>query len=645
MADSAAATYHALLVGIDAYDGHRRLKGCVNDIDAVQRILLRRVGLLPAQIRRLASPNPDATPAAEVPALPATLANLRAELAGLAARAAEGDRVFIYYAGHGTRARVDLGRGRVIYREAIVPVDFDEDHPQALLFDHELNQLLAGIAARTRSVAVVLDCCHSAGVTRSAPGGLTPRSFPIEHVLGPSAPPIQAPPEPPPPPPGRPWLDDCLVASACMHHEHANEEEEAGVTYGLLTRAFVRAVEAAGGPPRDLTWARLWQAMRAEVEGRNPSQHLWLVGDPARAVFAGPPVDGDPGFPIRRAGAGDAYEIEAGAFAQVTEGAQIAVYDERTPRFPAIGSPEDLAARRGLLVVTSATSSTAAARPANPAFALPPGARGRLVAAGALERLRCAVLPPEPRLVAALRASPLLAVVEPDASQVRLVRVDGRWLLADDLHRETPDQALFALTEGQLGFAREVLEHYAGYARPLRFAAAVGNRSPLELRVVSCPRHLSPQAAQEADLPEAPTTGRGAYVVPHGFQVCFRVHNTSSEKLLVTLVNSAASGKVQHLGKELVEPRADHVFWYSLGTPFAMMIPDGRRQCIDRLTAIGTNAPAKDVDFLRLDYGFEQIVNPTRGGRPVVAAKPGERWTAAQAIVTTRKYEYQEVLR
>jgi hypothetical protein len=488
-------------------------------------------------------------------------------------------------------------------------------------------------------VAVVLDCCHSAGVTRSAPGRMTPRSFPIEQVLGPSAPPIQAPPEAPMPPVGRPWIDDCLVVSACLHHEQANEEEQAGVTHGLLTRAFVRAVEAAGEPARDLAWARLWQAMRAEVETRNPLQHLWLVGDPAREVFAGPPVEGDPGFPIRRAGDGGAYEIGAGALAQITDGARIAVYGERPARFPAIDSPEDRAARRGLLVVTRATASTATAQPAAPAFALPPGARGRLVVAGAPERLRCAVVPPEPQLVTALRASPLLVVVEPDASQVRLVRADDRWLLADDLHRETPDQALFALTEGQLHFAREVLEHYIGYARPLRFAEAIGNRSPLELRVVACPRHLSPRAAQEADLPEAPTAGRGAYVVPDGFQVCFRVRNSSSEKLMVTLVNSAASGKVQHLGKELVEPRAVHVFWYSLGTPFAMTIPDGRRQCIDRLTTIGTNALSKDVDFLRIDYGFEQIVNPTRGRKNLIPARPGERWTAAQAIVTTRKPE------
>ena len=34
---------HVLLVGIDAYDGGGSLTGCVNDIDAIQRLLIDRV--------------------------------------------------------------------------------------------------------------------------------------------------------------------------------------------------------------------------------------------------------------------------------------------------------------------------------------------------------------------------------------------------------------------------------------------------------------------------------------------------------------------------------------------------------------------------------------------------------------------------
>ena len=58
--------YHVLLIGIDAYPpGYNSLSGCVNDIDAIERLLLDPpgVGLPPDQIRitRLAAPRPNVT--------------------------------------------------------------------------------------------------------------------------------------------------------------------------------------------------------------------------------------------------------------------------------------------------------------------------------------------------------------------------------------------------------------------------------------------------------------------------------------------------------------------------------------------------------------------------------------------------------
>ena len=51
-----AGRYHVLLIGIDAYDGGGMLTGCVNDIDAIQRLLIDRVGVMPDRITRLAAP-------------------------------------------------------------------------------------------------------------------------------------------------------------------------------------------------------------------------------------------------------------------------------------------------------------------------------------------------------------------------------------------------------------------------------------------------------------------------------------------------------------------------------------------------------------------------------------------------------------
>ena len=53
---AAAPKFHVLLVGIDSYKS-RPLHGCVNDIDAVQRLLIESAGIEGELITRLASPH------------------------------------------------------------------------------------------------------------------------------------------------------------------------------------------------------------------------------------------------------------------------------------------------------------------------------------------------------------------------------------------------------------------------------------------------------------------------------------------------------------------------------------------------------------------------------------------------------------
>ena len=76
MSDS--GQYRCLLIGIDGYPGGTwvPLNGCVNDIDAIQRILIDQAGILPAQIQRLASPLPETEHETTVPTASATLANI-----------------------------------------------------------------------------------------------------------------------------------------------------------------------------------------------------------------------------------------------------------------------------------------------------------------------------------------------------------------------------------------------------------------------------------------------------------------------------------------------------------------------------------------------------------------------------------------
>ena len=281
---AAAPKFHALLVGIDSYQS-RPLHGCVNDIDAVQRLLIERAGIERELITRIASPHVGDKHETKVAEKPATLANIRDALAQLASEDVKpDDRVFIYYSGHGGRA-VATGPQGTFARESLVPVDYDATPGQLqLLPDFEFNRLLASIAKRTRSVAVVLDCCHSTGATRELPGDseMTPRSVDFSNspdrivysqadaglaksLDGGT---------------GIASVDDCQVVAACLNHELAQEAQgDDGVRHGLLSLAFVTEVgHVEAGELKSVSWARVWQKLR-ERGDRQPDAASVDVGE------------------------------------------------------------------------------------------------------------------------------------------------------------------------------------------------------------------------------------------------------------------------------------------------------------------------------------------------------------------------------
>jgi hypothetical protein len=219
--------FHILLIGIDAYPT-KPLGGCVNDIDAVQRLLLTQARVPASAVTRLASPHADDRHDTTVPEQPATLANIRAAIDRLASdEVGPADRVFIYYSGHGARAPV-AAPGGTTYRESLVPVDFNEEPGRPrLLLDFELNHALDAVVKKTRCITVILDCCHSAGATRQASGapdararfldleaalpGLAPLTVNGAATRGAAA--------------GvGPGVDDCQVVAACLNHELAVED-------------------------------------------------------------------------------------------------------------------------------------------------------------------------------------------------------------------------------------------------------------------------------------------------------------------------------------------------------------------------------------------------------------------------------------
>lgn len=642
--------YHVLLVGIDAYPSPvRPLRGCVNDIDAVQELLVD-AGLSPERITRLASPHPEATHSDAIAGAPATLENLRVALKKLGSdRVEQHDRVFIYFSGHGGRGPVEAG-AHTYTRESLVPCDVDAGDPSSparVLLDHEFNQLLTQIARRTTSISVVLDCCHAAGATR---GESTARALDLKNVLPGRPSPRLPDASSPTTAPGfagaaAATVDACQVVAACMNHEVAFEDDEGGVHHGAFTRAFVAALRALD--PRTLLtapWGRIWSGIRAELEKRRRPQHVWISGGLARTIFGGPPVDADVGFAVARAGE-RTFRIDAGTLAGVTVGAKFAVYGPDLPHFPPLGGPADLAARLvpDPIVVTRADRTSATAEAAR-SFDPPPGARARLIQPAAAERLRCAVVPPDRSLVDEIsRSSALRLVADPADAEVRLERRDdAQWALRDDLHGlplGTPD--LFALTLKDGAQARRLLEHYDAYSRPLRMARRCTDLPDvLRVDLLQAPsRDLEPARAQITPLPEIPRVDQH-YALTQWQKYAIRVHNRWSAPLRVTVLHCRSDGTVECLYDQSIGRGRSELVWREshLGRAFLWKPASGPPHGVDRLIAIGTTAQHHDLKMLCVRNDFARATQLSRGDKdfgPPDDVPPTDLWTATETLIRT----------
>ncbi len=657
--------YHALLIGIDAYPPrYNSLAGCVNDIDAIAHILLEPpgIGLPPEQVRitRLVAPRsgtPSASRPQDVVAAP-TRENVVAALQKLAGPDVQpGDRVLIYYSGHGDQK---TWPNSPVSHEAIVPHNGQDIQ---YLFDVQLNSLINAITARTGDITVILDSCHSDGATRGLGDGeeqgATRR---LERTDGGADDEVVA-----------PDLDlgdgsrgvggaassagllvslqpQYLGVMACQGEERANEGVLGDAPrHGVLTYSLLQLLRDK--PDRaGLRWADLWPDIIGHVSQgclslNREMQHPRLIGASARHVFGGPWVPQDPGYAVTQAADG-AYTIGAGELMGVTKGAVIGVYGAEPAMFPTLDSEADKAARRGCLKVTDAQRASATARPCScdgkddaDAFPLPPGARGRLVKPGLALRMRVLLAPPDDVVAAKVNESPLLTVVGPDAANAE-VRVngmpDGSWRIINALKEEVgvvPAREVDALVAG--------LNAYAGYNQVLRTAHSCNDAQlsgALSLRVLDASGVGQMSAEQLADPPLNEVhrdPASGAYAVPAGTRFCVQMANTSSKALKVTLFECGAGGAVESMGHVSLNPGDRQIVWRNgvRGKPFGVNPDFPGRWNTDQLVAIATTRPDVDLSYLAAPQTVQQAIDDALGGVdrgliPDEDAGPAELWTA-----------------
>jgi len=668
-----APIYHVLLIGIDAYPpGYNSLTGCVNDIDAIEQLLLAPPGIgVPAEqihITRVAASHPHRPSGSPFQAqtLPPTKANLIQALTSLAGpQVKPSDRVLIYYSGHGHER---LWPGSEVWHEALVPhdglrIDF--------LYDVEVNALINAIAARTKDLTIVLDCCHSAGATRDLSdvqalgadrtlvGDLTPGEPPNLAVLDTGLPGTLSASASGPPGMLQTLDPDYLVIVACLPDEKAGEGAYPGEQrpYGILTYSLVSVLSGKDARVRaELRWADIWSELldkvgrRCSQLGRRPQQP-WYIGRNERRIFGGPWEEQDVGYCVTRLTDGR-YTISAGTLMGLSRDAEVAVYGPTPPRFPEIGSLEDKPV--GRLKVVEAGRATCTMISVGAAFYLPQGARGRLAKPGESERLRVMLKPDDVSLASELGQSPLLEIMpagEPDADVEVIAQLDGSWTIGNDV-----EMVLAWVPPMETAALRAGLDWYHRYQTVLRLAKNCNdpqlNRS-LSIRLLDCTDTAALEAMTQEQLadPQLPEVGRdeqGIYFVKQKSRSCVKVSNASLFTLQVTLLNCSAGGLVEYMGEATLREGASQVMWFrsEVGKGFPAM-PDNLPLpsdsvapfpfVTDRLIVIGTTRRDVNLNYLRVDKTFQQVVDENvlpRDARAMTedaersSNSPVELWTA-----------------
>jgi hypothetical protein len=153
---------HALIMTIGDYQGGiPKLKGVPYDIATATEIA-RRMGVPAENIQTLKDGE-------------LTLDGMRQALDALEGKLGGSDQVFIYYSGHGGRQMIREDNGSERCAESLISVDGQG------FTDAELEARLTRMSRKAQKTIVLLDACHSGGVTTragaSAQALFTPKSW------------------------------------------------------------------------------------------------------------------------------------------------------------------------------------------------------------------------------------------------------------------------------------------------------------------------------------------------------------------------------------------------------------------------------------------------------------------------------------
>jgi uncharacterized caspase-like protein len=271
-----AGERRALLIGINDYQAVPSLQGSLNDVEAMQEILVSRWHFDRRNITVLLD-------------RAATRAGILGALDQLVRTAAADDLVYVHYSGHGSQVEDENGDEKDGLDETLVPQD-GRTKGVPDITDDELDRVFSRM--KTRNVVVVLDSCHSGTATRALDirARSVPRDTRVELYRGGTqtraiVPTISS---------------RFVLMSAAAANEEALDGPVEGRYHGFFTYALARsaATRAATASPRDLFDGVAGELNRIKSRfGRAAMPEPQLEAPPAlfdQPLFAAPGVSGGP---------------------------------------------------------------------------------------------------------------------------------------------------------------------------------------------------------------------------------------------------------------------------------------------------------------------------------------------------------------
>jgi metacaspase-1 len=166
----------ALLIGINYAGTSHALRGCINDIRLMNRILIDKFGFLSENIVILEEQA-------------ATCDAIKSNLEKIVRESESGDQIYVHYSGHGSQIPVrSMEFVEFAEPDALEEIIIGYDHNWAdkMVLDNDFARILSVLDSNENiECLVVLDCCHSGDGLRSFPprGPETGGFFSKESIL------------------------------------------------------------------------------------------------------------------------------------------------------------------------------------------------------------------------------------------------------------------------------------------------------------------------------------------------------------------------------------------------------------------------------------------------------------------------------